>query len=181
MKRGSRTSSFSRPSAGGGLYCQSHSMFDLGSFLSLLICGVAGVSVARKKSVAVQKKMAWWWEREKLCFPLFLRGVLEKVVCRTWFFCGENVVRCVVNVVKKLSFFGDQKWDTSFEYFFNILSSSGFVLTFPRAYLEQATANTGILHCVQDDDGKRMATESCGLDGVHSLAAVDGFGEGLVD
>jgi hypothetical protein len=33
-------------------------------------------------------------------FPLFLRGVLEKVVCRTWFFDGENVVECVVNVVR---------------------------------------------------------------------------------
>ena len=84
-------------------------MFDLGSFLSLLIWEVAGVSVARKKSVVVQKKMAWWWEREKLCFLLFFRGVLEKVVCRTWFLRGENVVKCVVNVVKKLSFFGDQK------------------------------------------------------------------------
>jgi hypothetical protein len=25
-------------------------------------------------------------------FPLFLRGVLENVVCRTWCFYGENVV-----------------------------------------------------------------------------------------
>jgi hypothetical protein len=28
----------------------------------------------------------------------FFRGVLEKVWCRTWFFRGENVVDCVVNV-----------------------------------------------------------------------------------
>ena len=25
-------------------------------------------------------------------FPLFLGGVLENVVCKTWFFDGENVV-----------------------------------------------------------------------------------------
>jgi hypothetical protein len=29
----------------------------------------------------------------------FLRGVLGKVGGWTWFFCGENVVECVVNVV----------------------------------------------------------------------------------
>ena len=44
-----------------------------------------------------------------LCFPLFLRGVLGKLVCRMWFFCGEHVVECVVNVDKKLSFFGGEK------------------------------------------------------------------------
>ena len=33
-------------------------------------------------------------------FPLFLRGVLEKVAFSTWFFAGENVVECVVNVVR---------------------------------------------------------------------------------
>jgi hypothetical protein len=32
-------------------------------------------------------------------FALFLRGVLRKAVRRTWFFAGENVVKCVVNVV----------------------------------------------------------------------------------
>jgi hypothetical protein len=42
---------------------------------------------------------------EKLHFPLFLRGVLGKVVCKTWFFCGENVVKCVVNLDKKLTLF----------------------------------------------------------------------------
>ena len=102
-----------------------------------------------------RKKFAVVNGRTMLHFPLFLRGVLEKVVCRTWFFCGENVVRCVVNVVKKLSFFGDEKWDTSFEYFFNILSSSG-LLTLQRACVEQTKANTGILHFVQDDDVVRV-------------------------
>jgi hypothetical protein len=29
----------------------------------------------------------------------FLRGVLEKVGGWTWFFCGEDVVECVANVV----------------------------------------------------------------------------------
>jgi hypothetical protein len=38
-------------------------------------------------------------------FPLFLRGVLEKVVCRTWLFGGKNVVKCVVNVDGKLLVF----------------------------------------------------------------------------
>jgi hypothetical protein len=30
---------------------------------------------------------------------VFLRGFLRKAVCRAWFFCGEVVVNCVVNVV----------------------------------------------------------------------------------
>jgi len=38
-------------------------------------------------------------ERPMLRFPLFLRGVLEKVVCKMWLFDGENVVNCMVNVV----------------------------------------------------------------------------------
>src|ERR1700733_15325632 len=111
MKRGSRRSSFSRPSAGGGLYCQSHSMFSLGCFLSFLICGeeicaeAARAREAKKMGVAARKKTAWGWEGERAVFPLFLRGVLGKVVCRTWFFCGENVVKCVVNVDKKPSLF----------------------------------------------------------------------------
>jgi hypothetical protein len=46
-------------------------------------------------------------EGQMLHFPLFLRGVLEKVVCRTWFLCGENVVKCVANVDKKLPLFAD--------------------------------------------------------------------------
>src|SRR5580698_6933645 len=111
MKRGSRTSSFSRPSAGGGLYCQSHSMFSLGCFLSFLICGeeicaeAAMAREAKKIGVATRKNPAWWWEGKNALFPLFLRGVLEKTVCSVWFFCGENVVRRVVNVDKKLLFF----------------------------------------------------------------------------
>jgi hypothetical protein len=55
-------------------------------------------------------------------------------------------------VDKKLSFFVGEKWDTIFEYIFNILPGSGFVLIVQRLYLEQTTTNTGILHYVQDDD-----------------------------
>jgi hypothetical protein len=47
-----------------------------------------------------------------------LRGVLEKVVCKTWFLCGENVVKCVVNVVKKRPLFAAEKWDMFCNYFF---------------------------------------------------------------
>jgi hypothetical protein len=32
------------------------------------------------------------------CLLVFLRGVLGKVVCSGWFFCGEVVVNCVVEV-----------------------------------------------------------------------------------
>jgi hypothetical protein len=39
----------------------------------------------------------------------FFEGVLGKVVCRTWCFCGENVVECVVNVVRKRRFSGAEK------------------------------------------------------------------------
>jgi hypothetical protein len=40
----------------------------------------------------------------------FLRGVLEKAGGRTWFFCGKNVVKCVVNVVVKRSYFRGGKY-----------------------------------------------------------------------
>ena len=77
-------------------------MFSLGCFLSFLDWGEAVAAMdARKISAAMRKKLGWWWEGEMLCFPLFFGGVLGKVVCRTWFFCGENVVKCVVNVVGK--------------------------------------------------------------------------------
>jgi hypothetical protein len=36
---------------------------------------------------------------------VFLRGVLENVGVWTWFFDGENVVECVVNVVIGRSIF----------------------------------------------------------------------------
>jgi hypothetical protein len=55
----------------------------------------------------LQKKLGVVPEGQMLHFPLFLRGVLEKVVCRTWFLCGENVVKCMANVDKKLPLFAD--------------------------------------------------------------------------
>jgi hypothetical protein len=45
-------------------------------------------------------------QREMADFPLFLRGVLEKVVCRTWLFDGLNVVKCVVDMDRKQQVFG---------------------------------------------------------------------------
>jgi hypothetical protein len=65
-----------------------------------------------------QKKLGGVPEGEMLHFPLFLRGVLEKAGCRTWFLCGENVVKCVVNVVKKRPLFAAEKWDMFCNYFF---------------------------------------------------------------
>jgi hypothetical protein len=57
-------------------------------------------------------------EGEMSQFPLFLGGVLGKAVCRTWCFCGENVVECVVNVVEKPPLFAAEKWDRISKYFF---------------------------------------------------------------
>src|ERR1700677_3306555 len=54
-----------------------------------------------------------------LVFPLFLRGVLENVVCRTWFFDGNNVVNCGNNVVLKCSFWAVENYATFFNYFFS--------------------------------------------------------------
>jgi hypothetical protein len=45
-------------------------------------------------------------------------GVLRKVVCRKWFFRGEVVVNCVVNVDKELRLFRDEKWDTFLKFIF---------------------------------------------------------------
>jgi hypothetical protein len=48
--------------------------------------------------------------REITDFWLFLRGVLEKVVCRTWLFDGKNVVNCVVNVDGKQQVFSPENF-----------------------------------------------------------------------
>jgi hypothetical protein len=40
---------------------------------------------------------------------VFLQGFLRKAVCRAWFFCGEGVVNCVVNVVLSHHVFGERK------------------------------------------------------------------------
>jgi hypothetical protein len=46
----------------------------------------------------------------------FLRGILKKVVCRTWWICGEGVVECWQNVDKKLFFAAVEKWDTNYNF-----------------------------------------------------------------
>jgi hypothetical protein len=52
------------------------------------------------------------------CFAAFLRGVLGKVVCRTWFLSGEFVVDCVVIVDNGRSFFSGEKMGHHFEVYF---------------------------------------------------------------
>jgi hypothetical protein len=47
-----------------------------------------------------EKKFGGWFGSRDLRFSLVLRGVLENTVFSTWFFDGENVVECVVNVVR---------------------------------------------------------------------------------
>jgi hypothetical protein len=42
----------------------------------------------------------------------FLQGVLRKTVCRTWFFDGKFVVKCVVNVVEKRRFLCAENYAT---------------------------------------------------------------------
>src|SRR5271168_1556301 len=54
------------------------------------------------------------------CFTGFLRGVLGKVVCRTWFLCGEFMVDCVVFVDNGRSLFSGKKWDTRAKFFLGI-------------------------------------------------------------
>jgi hypothetical protein len=51
-------------------------------------------------------------------FTGFLRGVLGKVVCRTWFLCGELVVDYVVIVDNGRSLFSGKKWDTTLKFIF---------------------------------------------------------------
>jgi hypothetical protein len=48
-------------------------------------------------------------------WAFFISG---KVWCRMWFFRGENVVECVVNVDKFLSLSADEKWDRGFNFIF---------------------------------------------------------------
>jgi hypothetical protein len=57
----------------------------------------------------LQKKSGVVANRFLLDLPVFLRGVLEKVLCSAWFFCGEVVVNCVANVDRKLLVFGREK------------------------------------------------------------------------
>jgi hypothetical protein len=43
------------------------------------------------------------------CFMGVFEGVLENVDGNTWCFCGEVVVKCVVNVVRKRRISGAEK------------------------------------------------------------------------
>jgi hypothetical protein len=56
------------------------------------------------------------------CFPLFLRGVLGKVVCSAWFFAGEFVVSCVVNVDGRLHLFHSRQMRHNFSIIFCFLT-----------------------------------------------------------
>ncbi len=59
-----------------------------------------------------RNKWEFWWEKagaggggEKAWFAVFFEGVWAAGWCWGWFFCGEIVVGCVVNVEKKLVLF----------------------------------------------------------------------------
>src|ERR1700721_2894366 len=69
-------------------------------------------------SFFLAKNCAWLLRGKNAHFPSFFRGVLGKAVCRTWFFCGQNVVECMVNMDKKLSLFCRLKTGHDFEIFF---------------------------------------------------------------
>jgi hypothetical protein len=62
--------------------------------------------------------MPRWWPGHFAVLWAFFRGVLGKVWCGMWFFCGENVVDCVVKVVKFSSLFCDEKKDRDFGFIF---------------------------------------------------------------
>jgi hypothetical protein len=60
---------------------------------------MAAAWMACTKKLFQEKKLSPGESRGFAVFAGVLRGVLEKVWCRTWFFDGEVVVFCVVNVV----------------------------------------------------------------------------------
>jgi hypothetical protein len=65
--------------------------------------------------------LAGWFGGNDLRFPLFLRGILENTVFWVWFFDGENVVDCVVNVVRSQRVFEARKIRHGFwKYFLGI-------------------------------------------------------------
>ena len=57
--------------------------------------GVKGGSRMSNFNCNGRKKFGWW---EDVVF-VFLLGFLRKVGCRTWFFCGRRVVKCVAKMV----------------------------------------------------------------------------------
>jgi hypothetical protein len=64
----------------------------------------------------LEKKLSPGETRGFVVLLEFLRGVLEKVGGWTWFFDGENVVDCVVNVVRKTMFLTNEKYATLFNF-----------------------------------------------------------------
>jgi hypothetical protein len=71
----------------------------------------------------LQKKVGRGNQKVNVSFSLVLRGVLEKVMCRTWFFDGENVVNCMVNVVAWQPYFDRRKMRHVFKIFFGRISN----------------------------------------------------------
>ena len=58
--------------------------------------------------------------REDNFFGVVLSGVLRKSGRKTWFFGGENVVGCVVNVVNLRTLLRREKQDTHFNFIFAV-------------------------------------------------------------
>jgi hypothetical protein len=54
-----------------------------------------GLGVAEQTDSGEVSAVIFYWDGEEV----FLQGFLRKVACRLWFFGGEVVVNCVVNVV----------------------------------------------------------------------------------
>jgi hypothetical protein len=62
--------------------------------------------------------MGGLWPLIFAVFWAFLEGVVQYAGCCVWFFCGENVVECVVKLVRCRSLFKDEKCATFGKYFF---------------------------------------------------------------
>jgi hypothetical protein len=77
------------------------------------------------------------------------RGISRKTVCRTWCFCGEDVVECVANVVILTVVFRRRKTGHPFKLYF-LAGAAG--VGNGAVSEKQTTTNTGILHSVQDND-----------------------------
>ena len=68
--------------------------------------------------VCLQKKFGPGETRGFCCFVEFFEGCLGKCGGWTWFFDGENVVECVVNVVRKTKFLRGGKIRHVFQLYF---------------------------------------------------------------
>jgi hypothetical protein len=67
------------------------------------------------------------WSRKSLILRVFFEGVLGKVVCWRWYFAGELVVKCVINVVGRRCFFRAK----NLPLFSTLFSGLGFLLALP--------------------------------------------------